>query len=41
MVTDDPNVSPVLLCRIRKGQELKLRCIAKKVLDTLAFLSTY
>ncbi|KAF8609028.1 insert subdomain of RNA polymerase alpha subunit [Ceratobasidium sp. AG-I] len=26
----DPNVSPVLLCRIRKGQELKLRCIAKK-----------
>ncbi|KAG8694959.1 45 kDa subunit of RNA polymerase II, partial [Ceratobasidium sp. 395] len=26
----DPNASPVLLCRIRKGQELKLRCIAKK-----------
>ncbi|KAF8745767.1 Insert subdomain of RNA polymerase alpha subunit, partial [Rhizoctonia solani] len=27
---DDPNVPPVLLCRIRKGQELRLRCIAKK-----------
>ncbi|KAJ1304807.1 hypothetical protein OPQ81_005942 [Rhizoctonia solani] len=27
---DDPNVPPVLLCRIRKGQELRVRCIAKK-----------
>ncbi|EMD37921.1 hypothetical protein CERSUDRAFT_50160 [Gelatoporia subvermispora B] len=27
---DDPNVPPVLLCKIRKGQELKLKCIAKK-----------
>ncbi|CCM01465.1 uncharacterized protein FIBRA_03519 [Fibroporia radiculosa] len=27
---DDPNVPPVLICKIRKGQELKVRCIAKK-----------
>jgi hypothetical protein len=27
----DPNIPPVLLVKIRKGQELKLRCIAKKV----------
>jgi hypothetical protein len=29
--TEDPNVPPVLLCKIRKGQELKVRCVAKKV----------
>lgn len=27
---DDPNVHPVLITKIRKGQELKIRCIAKK-----------
>jgi DNA-directed RNA polymerase II subunit RPB3 len=28
---DDPNTPPVLICKIRKGQELKIKCIAKKV----------
>ncbi|KJA19909.1 hypothetical protein HYPSUDRAFT_189383 [Hypholoma sublateritium FD-334 SS-4] len=27
---NDPNVPPVLITKIRKGQELKIRCIAKK-----------
>ncbi|KXN90590.1 DNA-directed RNA polymerase II subunit RPB3 [Leucoagaricus sp. SymC.cos] len=27
---NDPNASPVLICKIRKGQELKVKCIAKK-----------
>lgn len=27
----EPGVAPVLLAKIRKGQELKLKCIAKKV----------
>ncbi|KAJ6625627.1 DNA-directed RNA polymerase [Mycena sp. CBHHK59/15] len=27
---NDPDVPPVLICKIRKGQELKLRCVAKK-----------
>jgi DNA-directed RNA polymerase II subunit RPB3 len=29
--TDDPNMPPVLICKIRKGQELRIKCIAKKV----------
>ena len=28
---DDSEVPPILICKIRKGQELKVRCIAKKV----------
>ncbi|KAI0051241.1 insert subdomain of RNA polymerase alpha subunit [Auriscalpium vulgare] len=27
---NDPSVPPVLICKIRKGQEIRLRCIAKK-----------
>ncbi|KAH8107937.1 insert subdomain of RNA polymerase alpha subunit [Cristinia sonorae] len=27
---NDPGVAPVLICKIRKGQELKVKCIAKK-----------
>jgi DNA-directed RNA polymerase II subunit RPB3 len=34
---DDPSGHPVLICKIRKGQELRVRCIAKKV----NFLSTF
>ncbi|KAM6502272.1 DNA-directed RNA polymerase II, subunit 3 [Amanita muscaria] len=26
----DPNAPPVLICKIRKGQELKMTCVAKK-----------
>lgn len=28
---DETGVPPVIICKIRKGQELKLKCIAKKV----------
>lgn len=28
---DELGVEPILICKIRKGQELKLKCIAKKV----------
>ncbi|KAF5370612.1 hypothetical protein D9758_001814 [Tetrapyrgos nigripes] len=27
---NQPNVPPILICKIRKGQELKVRCIARK-----------
>ncbi|KAL7281196.1 hypothetical protein ACG7TL_004504 [Trametes sanguinea] len=27
---NDPTVPPILICKIRKGQELRIRCIAKK-----------
>lgn len=32
---DDPGVPPVLICKIRKGQELKIKCIVKKVLSNV------
>jgi DNA-directed RNA polymerase II subunit RPB3 len=38
----DPNHPPVLICKIRKGQELRVKCTAKKVrvhLDILMCLS--
>ena len=38
----DPDQQPVLICKIRKGQELRVKCTAKKVrvyLGTLVCLS--
>jgi DNA-directed RNA polymerase II subunit RPB3 len=32
--SDDPSAPPVLICKIRKGQELRVRCIAKKVMQS-------
>lgn len=31
--SDDPTVPPILIARIGNGQEIKARCIAKKVRD--------
>ncbi len=31
MAIGEEGVEPVLICKIRKGQELKVKCIAKKV----------
>ena len=28
---DDPDQPPILICKLRKGQALSIRCIAKKV----------
>ena len=33
-LVDDPSVPPVLIARLGKGQEIKARCIAKKVRST-------
>jgi len=43
---DEQGVAPVLICKIRKGQELKVRCVAKKVsslscLSSLRFSSSH
>ena len=37
-VQDDPDVPPILICKIRMGQELKVRCIAKKVRPVVSSL---
>ena len=29
--TGEPNTNPVLICKIRQGQEIRAKCIAKKV----------
>ena len=33
----DPDAPPILICKLRKGQALKIRCIAKKVRVQLPF----
>jgi hypothetical protein len=35
ILAGDPSVAPVLIAKIRKGQELKLKCIAKKVIPLI------
>ena len=36
IAADDPNVPPVLIARLGKGQEIRARCIAKKVFPEYA-----
>jgi DNA-directed RNA polymerase II subunit RPB3 len=33
LYSDDLSTPPVLICKIRKGQELRVRCLAKKVVQ--------
>lgn len=40
-ISGDPNIPPVLICKIRKGQELKVKCIVKKVSDSTKARRTY